>query len=127
MIAADAGRMQLADAAVQSMRNFTSNCNSVKAVATAELLKLLQLRRLPPSFISHCMRRLDPTDCGFINSNAVRDFLCACSLVRAGGQGVEQKRVQMIERSVYSGWLKCIQVSFLAFQPIHDLTLWVSE
>ena len=67
---ANAGRLDIAASVIDRMRTFTSLCNSVRAIATTEFLQLLQLRRLPPPFISHCIQRLDPTECGFINASA---------------------------------------------------------
>ena len=128
---ANAGRLDIAASVIDRMRTFTSLCNSVRAIATTEFLQLLQLRRLPPPFISHCIQRLDPTECGFINASAepppfpcypappclhlatgcARDFLCACSIVRATAEGMMQSRVCIIEKLVYVKWLQNIQVA----------------
>jgi hypothetical protein len=105
-------RLELAASVINRMRIFTSLCNSVHAIATNELLQLLQLRRLPPSFISHSMQRLDPTECGFINTNAACDFLCACSIVRADSDRNNISRISLVERSRYIIWLQSIQVKF---------------
>jgi hypothetical protein len=107
---ADSERLQLADATVDYMRTLTSLCGSVRAVTTTELLQLLQLRRLPPAFITHCIRCLDPSECGFINAVVVRDFLCACSIVRVSQMESVRTRVHLVEKSVYVRWLKSIQV-----------------
>jgi hypothetical protein len=95
------------------MRTLTSLCNSVRAIATTEFLQLLQLRRLPPSFISHSIQRLDPAECGFINACAARDFLCACSIVRATSEGMMQSHIRILETSAYVKWLQNIQVAQL--------------
>jgi hypothetical protein len=104
------GRLQLVDAVIDSMCTVTSLCSSVRAVASAQVLQLLQLRRLPPVFISHCMQRLDPSDCGFINASVVRDFLCACSIVRVAAEKSTLNRVQLVQKSAYVSWLRSIQV-----------------
>ena len=117
----DAGRLHLAEAVVDCMRTYTSLCGSVRAVATAELLQLLQLRRLPPAFISHCVRRLDPSECGFVNSSVVREFLCACSILRVSTLGLMQSRVHLVEKSVYSQWLKRIKVCVCMALALHVL------
>jgi hypothetical protein len=117
----DAGRLHLAETVVDCMRTYTSLCGSVRAVATAELLQLLQLRRLPPAFISHCVRRLDPSECGFVNSSVVREFLCACNILRVSTPGLMQSRVHLVEKSVYSQWLKRMQVCVCMTSALHIL------
>jgi hypothetical protein len=74
----------------------------------------MQLRRLPPALISHSMRRLDPLECGFVNASAVRDFFCACSIVRACAAESLHTRVHLLERLAYMRWLQRIQVHWFA-------------
>jgi hypothetical protein len=118
---ADSERLQLAGATVDCMRTFTSLCGSVRAVTTKELLQLLQLRRLPPAFITHCVQRLDPSECGFINAVVVRDFLCACSIVRESAVESMRRRVHLVQKSVYVRWLNSIQVKSFASARLHGV------
>ncbi len=106
-------RLELASSVIDRMRTYTSLCKSVRAISTKEFLQLMQLRRLPPSFISHCMQRLDPAECGFINIIPACDFLCACSVVRANADRIAHSRICIVERSIYVNWLQSIQVTLL--------------